>query len=136
MATKEELSVIVGMLRSEMQAMEARHTSRLQLVENEVVILQGKIKDKDTNGGRDLFIVKKGFGSLPLFDGRVDKYEGPSKGEWEDPSKGSWSKSSWKGKGNPWGSRKGTYWFDQTNCSSSDGDRAWAPEQLRTTVSF
>ena len=55
--------------------MEARHTSRLQLVENEVVILQGKIKDKDTNGGRDLFIVKKGFGSLPPFDGRVDKYD-------------------------------------------------------------
>ena len=55
--------------------MEARHTSRLQLVENEVVILQGKIKDKDMNGGRDLFIVKKGFGSLPLFDGRVDKYD-------------------------------------------------------------
>ena len=75
MATKEELSVTVGMLRSEMQAMEARHASRLQLVENEVVILQGKIKDKDTNGGRDLFIVKKGFGSLPLFDGRVDKYD-------------------------------------------------------------
>ena len=23
-------------------------------------------------------------------------------------------------------SRKGTYWFDQTNCSPSDGDRAWA----------
>ena len=65
MATKEELSV--GMLRSELQAMEARHTSRLQLVENEVVILQGKIKDKDTNGGRDLFIVKKGFSLLPLF---------------------------------------------------------------------
>ena len=65
MATKEELSVTVGMLRSD--------TSRLQLVESEVVILQGKIKDKDTNGGRDLFIVKKGFGSLPLFDGRVDK---------------------------------------------------------------
>ena len=75
MATKEGLSVIVGMLRSEMQAMEARHTSRLQLVENEVVILQGKIKYKDTNGGRDLFIVKKGFGSLQLFDGRVDKYD-------------------------------------------------------------
>ena len=54
------------------------------------------------------------------------KAKGSSKGEWEDPSKGSWSKSSWKGKGNPWGSRKGTYWFDQTNCSSSDGDRAWA----------
>ena len=75
MAIKEELSVTVGMLRSETQAMEARHTSRLQLVENEVVILQGKIKDKDTNGGRDLFIVKKGFGSLPLFDGRVEKYD-------------------------------------------------------------
>ena len=69
MATKEELSVTVGMLRSEMQAMEARHSSRLQLVENEVVVLQGKIKDKDTNGGRDLFIVKKGFVWLPLFDG-------------------------------------------------------------------
>ena len=54
------------------------------------------------------------------------KAKGSSKGEWEDPIKGSWSKSSWKGKGNPWGSRKGTYWFDQTNCSSSDGDRAWA----------
>ena len=54
--------------------MEARHTSRLQLVENEVVILQGKIKDKDANGGRALFIVKKRFGSLPLFDGCVDKY--------------------------------------------------------------
>ena len=52
MATKEELSVTVGMLRSD--------TSRLQLV------VQGKIKDKDTNGGRDLFIVKEGFGSLPL----------------------------------------------------------------------
>ena len=52
--------------------MKARHTSRLQLVANEVVILQGKIQDKDANGGRDLFIVKKGFGSLPLFDGRVD----------------------------------------------------------------
>ena len=48
------------------------------------------------------------------------------KSEWEDPSKGSWSKSSWKGKGNPWGSRKETYWFDQTNCSSSDDGRAWA----------
>ena len=46
------------------------------------------------------------------------KAKGSSKGEWEDPSKGSWSKSSWKGKGNPWVSRKGTYWFDQTNCSS------------------
>ena len=54
------------------------------------------------------------------------KAKGSSKGEWEDPSKGSWSKSSWKGKGNPWGSRNGTYWFDQTNCSSSAGDRAWA----------
>ena len=54
------------------------------------------------------------------------KAKGSSKGEWEDPSKGSWSKSSWKGKGNPWRSRKGTYWFDQTNCSWSDGDRAWA----------
>ena len=75
MATKEELSVTVGMLRSEMQAMGARHASRLQLVENEVVILQGKIKYKDTNGGRDLFIVKKGFGSLRLVDGRVDKYD-------------------------------------------------------------
>ena len=42
---------------------------------DEVVILQGKIKDKDANRGRDLFIVKKGFGSLPLFDGRVDKYD-------------------------------------------------------------
>ena len=51
MARKEELAVTVGMLRSERQAMEARHTSRLQLVENEVVILQGKIKDKDANGG-------------------------------------------------------------------------------------
>ena len=40
-----------------------------------MVILQGKIKDKDANGGRDLSIVKKGFGSLPLFDGRVDKYD-------------------------------------------------------------
>ena len=75
MATKEDLSVTVGMLRSEMQAMETRHTSRLQLVENEVDILKGKIKDKDTDGGRDLFIVKKGFGSLQLFDGRVDKYD-------------------------------------------------------------
>ena len=74
MATKEELAA-VGMLRSEMQTMEARHPSRLQLVEKEVVILQGKIKDKDANGGHDLFIVKKGFGSLPLFDGRVDKYD-------------------------------------------------------------
>ena len=54
--------------------MEERHTSRLQPVENEVVILQGKIKDRDANGGRDLFIVKKRFGSLPLFDGHVDKY--------------------------------------------------------------
>ena len=67
------LAVTVGMLPSETQAMEARHTSRLQLVENEVVIFQGKIKDKGTNGGRDLFIVKKGFGSLPFLDGRVDK---------------------------------------------------------------
>ena len=57
MATKEELSVTVGMLRSEMQAMEARHTSRLQLVENEVVILQGKIKDKDTNSEERLWFV-------------------------------------------------------------------------------
>ena len=76
MATKDDLSVTVGMLRSEMQGMEARHTSRLQLVENEVVVLQGNIKDEATNGGRDLFIVTKGFGSLPLFDGRVDKYDG------------------------------------------------------------
>ena len=35
--------------------MEAIHTSRMQLVENEVVIWQGKIKDKDAKGGRDLF---------------------------------------------------------------------------------
>ena len=55
--------------------MEARHTSRMQLVENEVAIWHGKIKDKDANGGRDLFNVKKGFRSLPLFDGRVDKYD-------------------------------------------------------------
>ena len=51
-AAKEELAVTVGMLRSEMQEMEARHTSRLQPVENEVEILQGKIQDKDANGGR------------------------------------------------------------------------------------
>ena len=69
MATKEELAATVGMLRSGLQTMEARHTSRLQVVDNEVAILQGKIKDKDANG------VKKGFGSLPLFDGRVDKYD-------------------------------------------------------------
>ena len=50
----------------------ARILRTCSFVENEVVILQGKIKDKDTNGGRDLFIVKRGFGSLPLFDGRVD----------------------------------------------------------------
>ena len=56
-----ELAVAVGMLPSETQAMEARHTSRLQLVENEVVIFQGKIKDKDANGGCDLFPVKIGF---------------------------------------------------------------------------
>ena len=61
------LAVTVGMLPSEMQAMEARHTSRLQLVENEVVIFQGKSKDKDANGGRDLFIVKKGFVSFTAF---------------------------------------------------------------------
>ena len=61
------LAVTAGMLPSETQAMEARHTSRLQLVENEVVIFQGKIKDKDANGGRDLFPVKKGFGSLTAF---------------------------------------------------------------------
>ena len=36
-------------------------------------IFQGRIKDKDANGGRDLFTVKKGFGSLPFLDGRVDK---------------------------------------------------------------
>ena len=52
------LAVTVGMLPSETQATEARHTSRLQLVGNEVVIFQGKSKDKDANGGRDLFIVK------------------------------------------------------------------------------
>ena len=62
-----------------MQAMEARHTSRLQLVENEVVILQGK-------RGRDLFIVKKGFGSIPLFDGRVDKYD-----DWKTTFANCWS---------------------------------------------
>ena len=67
------LAVTVGMLPSETQATEARHTSRLELVKNEVVIFQCKIKDKGANGGRDLFIVKRGFGSLPLFDGRVDE---------------------------------------------------------------
>ena len=61
------LTVTVGMLPSEMQAMETRHTSRLQLVENEVVVFQGKSKDKDANGGRDLFIVKKGFVSFTAF---------------------------------------------------------------------
>ena len=70
-------SLLLLGLRSEVQSMEARHTSRMQLIENEVVIWQGKIKDKDANGGRDLFNVKKAFGSLPLFDGRVDKY-----GDW------------------------------------------------------
>ena len=54
------------------------------------------------------------------------KAKGSSKGEWEETSKGSWSKSSWKRKGKKWRTRKGTYWFDQTTCSSSDGDRAWA----------
>ena len=38
-----------------------------------MVVVHGKVKDKDANGGRDLFIVKKGFVSLPLFGGRVDK---------------------------------------------------------------
>ena len=61
------LAVTGGMLPSETQATEARHTWRLQLVENEVVIFQGKIKDKDANGGRDLFIVKTGFGSFTAF---------------------------------------------------------------------
>ena len=37
------------------------------------MIFQGKIKDKGTNGGRDLFIVKKGFGSLPFLDERANK---------------------------------------------------------------
>ena len=63
-----ELAVtVVGMLASETQATEARHTSRFQRVENEVVIFQGKSKDKDANGGRDLFIAKKGFGSFTAF---------------------------------------------------------------------
>ena len=66
MATKGEFAVTVGMLRSDMQAMEARHTSRLQLVENVVVMLQGNTKDTDANGGRDRFTVR-------FFDGRVDK---------------------------------------------------------------
>ena len=64
LATKVELASTVGMLRSEMQTVEARRTSRLQLVEN-----------KDANGGRGLCIVKKGFGSLHRLDGRVDKYD-------------------------------------------------------------
>ena len=61
------LAVTVGMLPSETQATQVRHTSRLQLVEREVVIFQSKIKVKDANGGRDLFIVKKGFDSLTAF---------------------------------------------------------------------
>ena len=58
MATKGEFAVTVRMLRSDMQAMEARHTSPLQLVENVVVMLLGNIKDTDANGGRDLFTVR------------------------------------------------------------------------------
>ena len=42
---------------------------RFQLVENEVVILQSKLRDKDANGGRDLFIVKKGFNSYHFLMG-------------------------------------------------------------------
>ena len=61
------LAVTVGMLPSEMQATEARHTSRLQLVGNEVVIFQGKSTDNDANGRRDLFIVRTGFGSFTAF---------------------------------------------------------------------
>ena len=66
-------------------------------------------------------------------DGTVQGLEGQRKGQ-KVPAKvngkirvrGLGVSPAGKEKATPWGSRKGTYWFDQTNCSSSDGDRAWA----------
>ena len=46
MATKEELTATVGMLRTEMQTREAKHSQPVQLVENEVLQKQVNIKDK------------------------------------------------------------------------------------------
>ena len=74
MATQEELTASIGMLRTELQAMAAWHTSRMEPVESEVVkLFVAKIEDKDANRGRDLFVVNRGFGSLPSLDGRVNK---------------------------------------------------------------
>ena len=34
-----------------------------------------EIKDEEAKEGRDLLLVKKGFGTLPSCDGEVDKYD-------------------------------------------------------------
>ena len=46
MTTKEELTVTVGMLHTEMQTREAKHSQPALLVENEVFKWQVNIKDK------------------------------------------------------------------------------------------
>ena len=47
--------------------MEVRYTQRVHLVVKEVLQFHRKIKDKDANTGRDIFVLKTGFNSLPFF---------------------------------------------------------------------
>ena len=49
LATKEELNSTLWGMRTEMQAMEARRNQRVQLVETEVLKMQGVIKDKEAS---------------------------------------------------------------------------------------
>ena len=67
MATIQELTQGMLTLRGEFEAQEAKHVARMAILEQEVMKLQGKLREKESRGGngRDLFIAKKGFTALP-----------------------------------------------------------------------
>jgi hypothetical protein len=77
MATIQELTQGMLTLRGEFEAQEANHVARMAILEQEVMKLQGKLREKESRGGngRDLFIAKKGFAALPQFDGKAEKYD-------------------------------------------------------------
>jgi len=90
MTTVEEIAQGMLTLRAEFEAQEVlqqqqqqqqqqqltQQVERTVAVEQEVLRLQAKLREREAHGkGRDLFIAKKGFSALPQFDGKAEKYD-------------------------------------------------------------
>ena len=86
MTTVEEIAQGMLTLRAEFEAQEVlqqqqqqqqqqqltQQVERTVAVEQEVLRLQAKLREREAHGkGRDLFIAKKGFSALPQFDGKA-----------------------------------------------------------------